>query len=184
MGTRVEPPVLGRECAVWDPPAETPLFIWAMFYDVKLGTNPAAVPAPNWHLFKCQQHPSSVCTWVYENLAFGWEIFLQMQWMTSLCTLNDLLLPKNLYFTDTSIVTPWPEYHVFTNEFWRPLLAFGWNGHCVIFWSDPFVLLPTLFGLDHIEDLMMEFFTDDADNIYVKYCSLRYGINFKFKILR
>lgn len=184
MGTLVLPPEIGGECAHWPVPAETPRYIFAMFYGIERGNNPGAKQPPNGHVFRLTQVDGQPCLFVFENIAMDWRVELGIDPAQTWILLRTPEVFPDYYFYDGPFESPPDEYYLFHNDYIWPFNNWGWDGHCIIFWDDPFVLVPHDLGLDYLPDLMLEVFSDDNNEIYLKYCSLQGHVNITIKIPR
>lgn len=182
MGTPIKEIEPGLECGHWDPPAETPIALYCMFWDVEKGDRVGAREPPNGHLFKLDQNPLSPCDWKYVNLTFGWEISFILQAAVMTVHLQDAVFRDNTYFTHNKDYPPLSEYEVFTNVIQWPAGKWGWSGHCVIFWMVGILPLAAAFGFDSVDDTLFEFFAVSTTEFVVKFCSLELRANISIKI--
>lgn len=184
MGTPIPDPIVGVNCPNWDPPSETPSQIYAMFYDILKGDNPNAVQAPNCHIFNLTQRPGSPCVWQLWNPVAEWLVQVGIAVGETWLWLGDDDISPHWYFVDHKAVSPPSEYELFTNDFQSPFSDWGYGGFGIIFWSDPFIILPGLLGLDQFDDLKLEVFSDVNNDLFFKYCSLKGHVNVVVKIPR
>lgn len=184
MGTPVEENPFGVECFDWDPADETPKYIYCFFYDLLKGDLSGAFEPPNLHVFKMSQVDGTPCIWSHTNTVFGWKATFGMNGIQCWLLLQDTVHPSNYYFAHTKAVSPPVEYELFDNFFQVPWDNWGYGGHGVIFWLSDITWLATAFGFDQVDDLKLEIFADDADDLIIKFCSLTMRSNVKFKISR
>lgn len=181
MGTPIPDPITGVNCPNWDPPAETPQYLYAMFWDIVKGDNPAAVQAPNLHIFKLEQKPGSPCVWEFWNPVSKWWVQVGIAVAETWLWLGDDDIAPNYYFVDHKAVSPPVEYEIFTNDFQSPLDDWGYGGTGTIFWLPTVIDLAESFGLDGTEDLLLEMFAAPSADFVHKFCSLILRTNIKIK---
>lgn len=184
MGTPIIEPPSGRDCAHWDPPEETPDVVYMMYYGVKKGDDPAALTVPNGRVFKCKQSATAACHWLYDYLDGLWYSRLIIDAAQSSVVLRTNGGFPDYYFEDAPFISPVDEFHVYHNDHLTEFWDWGWNGHCIVWWSDPFLVVPHLLGLEDAPDLMIEVFNIDADFYVVKLCSKSRHTNISIKISR
>jgi len=184
MGTKVEPILPGPECLHWNPPDETPISLYVMFWDLKKGDRYGAREPPNGHLFRLPQTPEWACDWRCVNLAFGWEVTFNLQSANMALSLRDANLRDNVYFGNTKAYPPIVEYELFTNYYQWPAGNWGWGGFAVLFWMIDIVAIAESLGLGDADDLLFEFFHVSPTEFVVKFCSrsLRTNVKLKFSV--
>lgn len=184
MGTPIEILPYGNNCTKWPDPAETPAYVYVLFYGIKKGTAIGAVDAPNGHLFKVPQRPAQACVWTYWLASFGWKVQVVLDAASSLLYLADSELNDNFYFWDGTGPSPLEEFWEYDNWYDSEVLTHGYDGHGFIFWltaESPVVLG---FGFEDVDDLMLEVFNVDDSHYVLKFCSLSLHMNISVKIAR
>lgn len=181
MGTLVEPNPDGDNCAHWDPPADTPLHIWAMFWDVQKGDLFGAFEPPNGHIFKLTQDEFLPCLWRYDCGGFGWQVLFWIDPAQTSIDLVDCVHPNAHYFGRTLDISPPMEYCTFSNVYLNEFGNWGFGGWAMIWWGDLVNWLVAEMGLDSADDLMLETLPIDISNMVLKLCSKSMNTNISFK---
>lgn len=182
MGTPIKTPIIGANCGHWDPVDETPIAVYALFWDVKKGDRGFAREPPNGHLFRLEQKPLLPCAWQYDNAAFDWEVNVSLQANNISMDLRESVADNRIYFIETLVYPPWNEYDLFTNDYQTEINNYGYGGYCVMFWLQNIAAHAELLGLFNAPDLMMEFFFVSTTEFVIKFCSLTLRTNIKLKI--
>ncbi len=183
MGEKIDPivdPIPGTECVNWDPPAETPEFVYVMFWDI-VDCPGTPKPAPNGHLFKLTQNDGISCWWEYDDPAFGFKILFDASSIAPWgIELRDQLL--RLYFTGGLFGSPHEhDIAVSTLVGCTPTII-GNAGFATIFWKKAAVDLITDLALPTDKQILFEFFMKDNTFPVYKFCVPEYSMNIKVLI--
>jgi len=181
MGTIIDPILSKVECLNWDPPEDTPLHIYAIFWEVLEGDEPGAFPPPNLHCFKLVQTELEPCVWEYLNTDFGWKVLVGVTPTQTWIDLQDTINPANHYFGRTLDLSPPHEYCTFSNIYQHEFGNYGYGGFAFIFWLDLVKWTVSALGMDHVNDVMLETFPIDESNMIIKLCSKTLTVNVKLK---
>lgn len=181
MGTPVQPNPTGANCAHWDPPAETPLYIWAIFWDIQKGDQFGAFEPPNGHAFRLTQTDGQPCRWKYECGGYGWQVEVGIDPDATWIDMVDCVHPNAHYFGQALYISPPPEYCTFANVYRVPWGNWGYLGWAMIWWGDLVAWLSAEMGLDSSDDLMLETLPIDIASMVIKLCSKRMNTNVSFK---
>ena len=181
MGTKIITPPIGVNCLNWDPPAETPAIIWALFWEILKGDHIDAIEPKNNHIFKLEQFDGLPCHWEYKSLPFGWQVRLGIDAGQVWLYLADTTPGPNYYFSQTKPISPPVEFEIFTNWYQGAPGNYGYQGYATIFWMERITELAIEFGLDSIDDLMLEMFGVGDSQLIVKLCSYLVPTNTKIK---
>lgn len=179
MGTKISDIVYGDECAYWDPPSETPKYIYAFMWDVLKGNSPGAIQPVNLHLFKLTQLPGAPCNWRYYNESFGWDVWFTLYSNRYTIYFAETKPGPPVYFIDELVNVPPPEYQVFVNDFQEIWPAYGYEGFATIFWLDSIRTLAEDFGLDWSGKTLFEIFPHPTMKMVIKFCEERTDTNIK-----
>lgn len=184
MGTPIIEPIVGLECFNWEPPAETPNYIYSVFWDILKGWQGAARQPPNEHIFKMIQHPGSPCLWTFEDIVWDWKAHFGFDANDCWLHLEDTSGMGHFYFGDLLPISPPAEYELFTNDVQLPFNAWGYEGYGMIFWMDLLWAHVVGLGFSHAGDLRLEMFHYSVTDFVEKICSRILGTNVTFKITR
>lgn len=182
MGTPVKDIIIGANCGHWDPPDETPIVLYCLFWDIAKGSDPNAKVAPNGHLFKVPQRELSPCDWKYSNVPFGWEVSFNLQANQMTLELRESAIANRVYFLKTKPYPPLDEYEVFSNDDVWPPGVWGAGGYGIIFWMLDIIAIAHDLCIDHVDDLMLEVLPVSTTELVIKFCSLTLHMNVKLKI--
>lgn len=182
MGTQLPIGAVPEGDLCWcHPKAEyTPRIMYVVFFDI--ASCPLGIQPPNLHVFTCFQSDVSPCLWLSDTAGSGWEVSINY-----LCGLNQthvflLDLAVNSYF--------WGVRGGFANEhdvFDNNNMVCGFNilgilGGCFVFWMDTALNLIDSLNIPNDGNTFMEIFITDEDEIVIKFCNIRFGINIKMKL--
>lgn len=181
MGTKIQTPPTGVNCINWDPPGETPEFLYVYFWEVKKGDIPIALEPPNNHIFKLTQNPAQPCIWTFLDLAWGWYIQVGLAALTSWLWLAETGGAGRWVFADSVGPSPIVPLGSYTNWYQDPVGNWGYEGYGTIFLMQTIGMIADDFGLSDMDQLKLEMFGVGEPVRTAKYCSRRDRTNVKIQ---
>lgn len=183
MGTLITPPIpdSGVNCAVWNPPAETPYTVYSMFFS--MNKCPAETEEPtNGVLYAMHQRDPQFCQFTSGGLGTRFSSEYDL----------DGLNPAVLELRDKDM-----HPHFIGHQFRFPpdtcrwantLIACGagigaTGGFAIIFWSGILDVIIEASGLSDADDIRLELFAVNPFYFVYKLCSLSHRVNARFKFL-